>query len=74
MADWAVAVKAFKVELRTAGIAQFCRIGMRSQHRPIGCYIVSYKLAEDRPPGSGISQMVRRVISVAAIAYPAHAA
>jgi hypothetical protein len=28
MADWSVAVQAFKVELRTAGVAQVRRIGM----------------------------------------------
>src|SRR5262249_35741906 len=49
IADWSIAVQAFKVELRTAGIAQVRRISMGSQNGPVSRYIMSHKLAEDRP-------------------------
>jgi hypothetical protein len=44
---------------------------MGSQNGPISRYIVSHKLAEDRPTSCGVSQGVWRVIGVFAIAYTA---
>jgi hypothetical protein len=71
MAGRSVAVQAFKVELRAAGIVQFRRIGMRSQRGPVCRDIVRHKLAEDRPTRGGVPQRIGRVIDVPAIANSA---
>jgi Flp pilus assembly protein TadD len=68
MAGRAVAVQAFKVELRAARIAQFRRIGMGAQDRAVSRYVVSHKLAEDWPASGGVSQTVRSIVDVSAIA------
>jgi hypothetical protein len=73
MSSWSVAVQAFKVELRTAGVAQGRRIGMGSQNGSVSRYIVSHKLAEDRPSRRGVSQVGGRVMGVSAIAETARA-
>src|ERR1700760_3553429 len=67
MAGRSVAVQRFEVEFRTAGIVQFCRIGMRSQSGSIRSDIVSHKLPKNRPARRSVSQRVRRVINVSAI-------
>ena len=71
MAGRSVAVERFKIELRASGIAQFRCIRMGSQNRSVSRYIVSHKLAEDRPTGRGVSQGVGSVIDVSAIAEAA---
>src|SRR5271154_6934515 len=68
MTGRSVAVQTFKVELRAARVAQFRRIGMAPQNRSVGRNIVSHKLTEDRPSGSGIAQRAGSVIGIAAIA------
>jgi hypothetical protein len=68
MADRSVAVQAFKVELRAAGIVQFRRIGMGSQRGPVGRNIVSYKLTEDRPTSGSLPQRIGSVINISTIA------
>jgi hypothetical protein len=68
MAGRPVAIQAFEVELRSAGIVQFRRVGMGSQDGPVSRNIVGHKLAEDRPPSGGVRQGVGRVIDLSAIA------
>lgn len=71
MASRSVAVQAFKIELRSARIVEFRRIGMGSQDGPVSGNIVSYKLSEDRSTSRGVAQGVGRVIDVSAIAKAA---
>jgi hypothetical protein len=71
MADWSVAVQAFNVELRTTGIAQVRRIGMGSQNGPVSRYIMSHKLAEDRPTSGALFQRSGRVVGRSAFAETA---
>ena len=68
MAGRSVAVQAFKVELRAAGIVQFRRIGMGSQRGPVCRDIVRHKLAKDRPTSRAISERTARIIDFPAIA------
>jgi hypothetical protein len=68
MAGRSVAVQAFKVELRAAGIVQFRRMGMGPQGGPVGRNIVSHKLTEDRPASGSVPQRIGRVINISTIA------
>src|ERR1700678_84985 len=62
-----VAVQCFQVELRAAGVVAFRRVGMGSQSGSVRRYIVSYKLAEDRPASRGVSQGFGGILDVSAI-------
>jgi hypothetical protein len=68
MAGWSIAVQAFEVEQRAAGIAQFGCIGMGSQNGAVSRNIVGHKLTEDGPTSRGVTQGVGRVFDVSAIA------
>src|SRR5690349_17637038 len=68
MADWTVAIEAFKVMLRATRIAPFRGIGMGSQDGPVSRNIVSHKLTEDGPASRGGTQGLRRISNVSAIA------
>ena len=66
-----VAVQVLKVELRASSIAQLRCVRMRSQNGPVSRYIMSHKLAKDRPTGRGVSQRVGSVLDISAIAEAA---
>ena len=68
MASRSVAVEAFKIELRAARIVQPLGIGMALQNGPVSRNVVRHKLAEDGPTGGGVTQGIRGVFDISAVA------
>src|SRR5439155_19837201 len=68
MSHRTVAVQAFEVQLRGAGVAQRARTDMAVERRSIGRDVMGDELTKDRPAGGDTAERSRCIGEIAAVA------